>query len=197
MIHLLIHAAGAMSLRALRSLHLNDIASLSSQMTALDWQELLQHADQPCGLWWALPPLQLSSRYYPGLVPRAALEELSRHCPWILRRVVHARMLSDVSLSYPRIDAFPGIEWSRSPREALGYIATRVKPGSTMLAMREAAVRTEVAASKNQWDKLSQGQRLFRWVTSQQTRPQTLHAVRSALAAHQSPAPSQVIHAQS
>jgi hypothetical protein len=197
MIHLLIHAAGAMSLRALRSLHLNDIALLSSQMTALDWHELLQHANQPGGLWWALPPLQLSGRYYPQLVPQAAVDQLSRHCPWILRRVVHTRTLSDVSLSYPRIDAFPGIEWSRSPREALGYIATRVKPSTTLLAMRKAAVQTEVAASRYQWDKLSQGQRLLRWVTSRQTRPQTLHAVRSALAVQQSPTPSQVSHAHS
>jgi hypothetical protein len=46
MIHLLIHAAGAMASRSLRLLHLHDIALVSSRMAGSDWDELVKHGQE-------------------------------------------------------------------------------------------------------------------------------------------------------
>jgi len=113
MIHLLIHAANSMAYRALRLLHLHDIALLSTRMSSADWAELLRHGQSSGGPWWALPPLQLTTRYYGSVVPKAVLGALHDHCHWSLRRIVRDQSLSDVSLSYLWIEAFPGIGWSR------------------------------------------------------------------------------------
>src|SRR6185437_15912947 len=57
MTHLLIHAAGAMAYRALRLLHLHDIALVAARMTGSDWDELAKRDGTAHKPWWALPPL--------------------------------------------------------------------------------------------------------------------------------------------
>ncbi len=182
MIHLLIHAAGSMAYRALRLLHLHDIALVSSRMTGSDWDELVRQGQNMNRRWWALPPLQLTARYYPEAVPTEVLAALSGHCPWTLRHVVRHRHLSDVSLSYPWIEAFPGIGWSQSFAEIVQYIGGRIWPDKESLRQRELRVEMDFVASETQWCRLSQGQRLLRWMTSRPLRVETLHAVRMALA---------------
>jgi hypothetical protein len=182
MIHLLIHAAGSMAARSLRLMHLHDIALVSSRMAASDWDELVKQDQNVNSRWWALPPLQLAARYYPDAVPGDALAALSRHCPWTLRHVVRHRRLSDVSLSYPWVEAFPGIVWSRSWAEIVEYVGGRVWPGSESRRLREFRLETEVATSETPWGRLSQRQRMLRWLTSRPLRVETLHAVRLALA---------------
>ena len=60
MLHLLLHAAGAIVLRTLRLVQLHDMALLSRRMSDVDWEELLrQAASARCGLWWAYAPLRL------------------------------------------------------------------------------------------------------------------------------------------
>jgi Uncharacterised nucleotidyltransferase len=181
MIHLLIHAAGSMVSRSLRLLHLHDIALVSSRMTGSDWEELKQSQNMH-RRWWALPPLQLTARYYPDAVPTQVLAALSKHCPWTLRHVVRHRRLSDVSLSYPWVEAFPGIAWSRSCAEIVEYIGGRIWPDKEWRRLRDIYVETEPAASESQWGRLSQRQRMLRWLTSRPLRVGTLHAVRMALA---------------
>ena len=181
MIHLLIHAAGSMVSRSLRLLHLHDIALVSARMAGSDWEELTQGQNMN-GPWWALPPLQLTARYYPDAVPTQVLAALSKHCPWTLRHVVRHRRLSDVSLSYPWVEAFPGIAWSRSCAEIVEYIGGRIWPDKEWRRLREIYVETEPAASESQWGRLSQRQRMLRWLTSRPLRVGTLHAVRMALA---------------
>jgi hypothetical protein len=180
--HLLLHAAGSMASRSLRLVHLHDIALVSSRMAGPDWDELVQQGQNVNKRWWALPPLQLTARYYPDAVPTDVLAALSSHCPWILRQVVRHRRLSDVSLSYPWIEAFPGIAWSRSGAEVVEYIGGRIWPDKEMRRQRAKLVETEVAASATQWGRLSQRQRMLRWLTSRPLRVETLHAVRMALA---------------
>jgi hypothetical protein len=182
MAHLLIHAAGSMVSRSLRMVHLHDIALVSSRMAASDWQELVQKSENTTGRWWALPPLQLTARYYPDRIPRDVLTMLSKHCPRILRHIARHRLLSDVSLSYPWIEAFPGIAWSRSCAEILEYIGGRIWPSKELRGLRAKLVETEIAASQTQWGQLSQRQRALRWLTSRPLRVDTLHAVRMALA---------------
>jgi hypothetical protein len=182
MIHLLIHGAGAMAYRALRLVHLHDIALVCSRMADSDWGELADRGKKAGRRWWASPPLQLAARYYPEAVPRDVLAAIFTHCPWPLRHVVRHYQLSDVSLSYPWIEAFPGIAWSRSFTEVIQYIGGRVWPDKESLRMRDVRVETDFVASQSQWPQLSQGQRMLRWMTSKPFRAETLHAVRAALA---------------
>jgi hypothetical protein len=181
MIHLLIHAAGSMASRSLRLLHLHDIALVCSRMAGSDWEELKQGQNMN-RRWWALPPLQLTARYYPSAVPTDVLAALSNHCPWTLRHVVRHRRLSDVSLSYPWVEAFPGIAWSRSCAEIVEYIGGRIWPDKESRRLRDMRLETELATSETQWGRLSQRQRMLRWLTSRPLRVETLHAVRMALA---------------
>ena len=181
MIHLLIHAAGSMASRSLRLLHLHDIALVSSRMAGSDWDELVKQGQNVNRRWWALPPLQLTARYYPEAVPTDVLAALRNHCPWTLRHVVRHRRLSDVSLSYPWVEAFPGIVWSRSCAEIVEYIGGRIWPDKEARRLRDFRLESDLATSETQWGRLPQGQRMFRWLTSRPLRVQTLHAVRMAL----------------
>jgi hypothetical protein len=182
MAHLLIHAGSAMAFRALRLLHLHDIALVSSRMSRPDWDELLTQGASTGGPWWALPPLQLTARYYDVSVPTHVLAALAGHCHWTLRRIARHQSLSDVSFSYLWIEAFPGIGWSRSAAEMMEYVARRIRPGNEMLRQRKLMLETEPPVAHSQWGRLSQGQRMLRWVMSRQARADTMHAVRTALA---------------
>ena len=182
MAHLLLHAAGAMALRALRLIQLHDLALLSALMTAQDWDELLMQSSQDGGLWWSAPPLLVLTHYYHCAIPARVLESLTQACPRRLVRITRRRTLSDVSFSQLWISAFPGIEWSRSPAEAARYVMSRVRPSKETLALREEMVRTHVGTGASQWDRLSQRQRMLRWLTSRQARSETMHPVRMALA---------------
>ena len=181
--HLLIHAAGAMAYRSLRLLHLHDIALVSSRMSASDWNELLALGRDLDGLWWALPPARLTVRYCTTAIPKHVLAALTEHCQWTLQRLTRRQSLSDVSLSYPWIEAFPGIGWCRSPAEVMELIYSRIRPSEETLSLRKIEVETQVCAATSNWSGLSQGQRMLRWLLSKQTRAQTLHAVRTALTA--------------
>jgi hypothetical protein len=150
-------------------------------MAGSDWDELAKQGQNLDRRWWALPPLQLTARYYPDAVPTDVLAALSKHCPWTLR-LVRRRRLSDVSLSYPWVEAFPGIAWSRSCAEIVEYIGGRVWPDKEARRLRDMRLETELATSETQWGRLSQRQRMMRWLTSRPLRVETLHAVRMALA---------------
>jgi hypothetical protein len=189
MTHLLLHAAGSMTARAVRLINLHDIAKLSGCMTDGDWEQFLQQ-DGPLGetLWWAFPPLALTSSYY-GCVPDNVLSAAAASCQWVLRAASRRNKLSDVSLSHMWIPAFPGIEWSRSPREALVYAARRVMPSAAARALRPMlavmqpeAKHLQLADSGSSWTNLSQSRRILRWLTSRPPRPESLAPVRGALA---------------
>jgi len=182
MIHLLLHAAGSMAYRTLRLLHLHDIALVSSRMSGSDWDDLVNQGQKTNRRWWALPPLQLTARYYPDVVPTDVLAVLANHCPWTLRRVVRHRCLSDVSLSYPWVNAFPGIAWSQSMAEAAAYIGRRIWPDKELLRQRDLRAKTDFVSSQTQWTELSQRQRILRWLASRPLRIETQLAVRMALA---------------
>ncbi|HLZ97906.1 MAG TPA: nucleotidyltransferase family protein [Steroidobacteraceae bacterium] len=181
MSHLLLHAAGAMAFQGLRLLHLHDLAQLSSRMTQADWDQVLAQRGRGGRLWWAFPPLNLAARYFSSRIPSRILAVLAEDCPFVLDMASRRRTLYDVSYSYPRVDAFPGIEWAQSLREALEYAASRVRPSAKHLEEREHSAKSDDWAAQSQWAHLSQGRRIIRWVTSRQTRPVTMHAVNAAL----------------
>jgi hypothetical protein len=182
MIHLLLHAAGAMAFQSLRLLHLHDLALLSSQLSEQDWNAVLKAGERGRGPWWAFPPLNLTSRYFPSMIPVWVLVALSDDCPYLLKRAARHRTLCDVSYSHLWIDALPGLEWSQSLREVLEYVASRVRPSAKHIALREHTAKSEAWAIRGQWSQLSQSRRILRWITSRPTRPVTMHAVRAALA---------------
>lgn len=182
LMHLLLHAAGSMVLRQLRLLQLHDIACLVKQMSDEDWDELFGHAARTGegSLWWAYPPLTLVSRYY-GCVSERALARCARDSHWWLRRVYGRRTLTDASISYLWISAFPGTEWARSAGELLAYVAARFMPSAETMSMRREMARIQPRVSGGEWARLSQHQRVLRWLLSAQARHETLEPVRAAL----------------
>jgi hypothetical protein len=180
MMHLLLHAAGSMSRQGLRLLQLHDIALLCARMSSGDWHELLESPRQDRSLWWAFPPLHMTHRYYPARVPQDALRRLAMSCPFWLRTAALRNTLYEVSLSYPWVDAFPAIAWSRSALELCEYVANRLHPQPNVVAAREQTLHTEPWARRAGWGQLTQGRRMLRWAASRPTRPATLHALVAA-----------------
>jgi hypothetical protein len=183
MFHLLFHAAGAIAHRSLRLLHLHDLALLGSRLEAQDWAEVFESGSgEP--LWWALPPLRLTARYYELHIPADVLARASQDCPRVLRRLTAAQSLTDVSFSHLRIDAFPGVEWSESVALAFKYVWNRCRPPPEHIAWRVNAKSTGWAAG-SEWSGLSQGRRILKWLGSRPARPAAMHAVRAAFSARQ------------
>lgn len=182
--HLLLHAAGNMRGQGLRLIHLHDIAALAQRMDAADWDELFDaplHAGALDG-WWAWPPLRLVERYFGLSVPSTALARAARDCPPLLQRAARRYRLTDVSLSSPRIAAFPGIEWSRSPAEAVRFIAGRVWPDRAARALQRRHAAAQPSLIGDGWTGRSQLHKALRWLLAAPPRTQTIYSVRRALA---------------
>ncbi len=177
MAHLLVHAAGDMTLRSLRFIQLQDIALLAPRLAPADWHDILAQ-----GSWWTWPPLSMAERYYGELAPPAVRAWARATCSVILRQVHARRRLCDVSLSRLWVDAFPGIEWTRSPREALEYVWYRLAPSAELREGRRFALETEPSLSGSDWGALSHRRRLVRFLTGRAARPWPLYNVRAALA---------------
>jgi hypothetical protein len=152
---------------------------VSARLSGSDWEEVLSqgHGHR----WWALPPLQLCARYYPQAVPADVLTALARQCPWTLRQTTRRRRISDASLSYPWVMAFPGITWSQSLTEIVNYINYRVWPPGETQRTRKWRSENDPVAAPTQWVKLSQPQRVWRWITTRPLRVETMYAVQMAL----------------
>ena len=177
MAHLLLHAAGGMAYRTLRLIQLHDIALLAQRLSEPDWQPLLDRRP-----WWAAPPLLLTQRYYGTVIPEAVMASIAICCPPILRRTCSRQRLSDVSLSRLWLEAFPGIEWSRTAGEALRFMARRIVPSAEVRADRKFALMTDPSLAQGDWGSLSQSRRILRAVLTRTPRPWPLHVVRAAVA---------------
>jgi hypothetical protein len=181
-LHLLLHAAGNMRARALRLIQLHDIALLAARFAPGDWEELLAMRQDGRTLWWALAPLILTTRYYPAAIPPSLIGRLGVECPWLLGKLARHQRLADVSWSNIRIEAFPGVEWSQTPREALAFMSSRIWPSrEARLELREGAAQIP-DSSTVPWYGISHAARILRWVLSRPPRVQTLLSVRAALA---------------
>ena len=180
--HLLLHAAGSMAFQSLRILQLHDIALLAGRMSDADWKEITEPGRAHARLWWAYPPLKLTSRYYEAVMPASVLAALKDDCHFILRALGAKKSLVDVSYSYLWVKAFPGIEWSQSIGESLHFAATRVRPDAMHLDKRKQLAASQIWAKQAEWSGMSQGRRMLRWLTSRQTRPATMHAITAAFA---------------
>ncbi len=177
MAHLLLHAAGGMAYRALRLIHLHDIALLAGRLTPGDWEQLLEWRP-----WWAWPPLTLAERYYGPVGPQSVMVSLRTSCQPVLRRTCVRQSISDVSLSRLWHEALPGVEWARSFGEAMTFIARRIVPSAEVRSDREFALATDPSLAQGDWGSLSQGRRILRALRARTPRPWPLHNVRAALA---------------
>lgn len=179
MTHLLLHAAGNVSTRTLRLIHLNDIAVLAARMTLADWETLWS----PGNPWWAWPVLRLVARYYRSAIPAAVLKRARRACPHGLRLVSRGQTLTSVSCSALWLQAMPGVEWSRSTAEVARYLKRRFRPDDEVQRERKDMVRTQLWLQGQSWVTMSQGRRLLMRLTRAIPRMDTLYVVRAALAA--------------
>ena len=179
--HLLLHAAGNMRAHALRQIQLHDIALLAGQLGDADWLRLLETPASGGGAWWMLPPLVLAARYYPGAIAQSLLLEFTARCPTPLRHVAPRMTLTGVSWSNLRIAAFPGICWSRSPREAMRFVRSRVFPSRVAVAELGLAEAAQPALKQVSWYGISHAQRVQRWLFTRPPRAQTIISLRAAL----------------
>jgi len=181
MTHLLLHAAGTMTFRSLRLLHLKDISLVAARMTTADWKELLagESNDARTRAWWAFPPLWLAAGYF-SCVPQWVLDDAESWCPRGLARAYRSRTLVDVSYSTPWIEALPAIAWAPSARMKLRYALQRLRPEPEVLAIRKVLLHTEPRNARSEWARLSQFRRVLRLLTSRTERVETAAAVRAA-----------------
>jgi hypothetical protein len=183
MSHLLLHAAGGIVPREVRLIQLHDIARLAARMSDQDWIEVLRLSDRPRGPWWMLPPLALTVRYCGPVVPEGVIAAAAACCPAILRTTSRRQRLSDVSLSRVWVDALPGIAWAQTVREALAYTVGRIAPTAARKSDLKLAAALQPNLTGGGWYHLSQTRRILRWLTSRQTRSQTMDVVRAAASA--------------
>ena len=176
--HLLLHTAGNLREKAVRLIQLQDIARMAQRLSAEEWASLL--ATTP-DRWWALPPLSLVNRYFAGSIPAFVIADLQAACPVWLRLSLRGQRLADVSLSKIGIPAFPGLEWSRSPAEALRMALSRIFPNRESRAMTASFVRTQASASISTWVGRSHLWKIVTWLLVGQPRVATLYSVRRAM----------------
>ncbi len=185
-LHLLLHASGNMRAHALRLIQLWDLAKLSRVLGPDDWAALTRASETGDGPWWLWPPLRLAVTCTSIDVPVSVQAALESACPPRLVRATAQQSLYDVSWSNLRIAAFPGIEWSRTPLEALRYARSRAIPGRAALLELEQSTRTLPLAQGSRWYDVSHVSRIARWLFSRPRRVQTMYSIRAALA-QQSP----------
>jgi len=181
LLHLLLHAAGNMRAHALRHVQLHDIALVASLLYENDWQTLLGRPRDRERRWWLFPPLAFAARYYPTHVPPEVIRTAKAACPPVLRVAAARQSLTDVSWSNLRICALPGLAWSRSPLDAMRFLASRVAPSRRSLAQIEAARRDQPQLDSVPWYGVSHRSRIVRWLFSRPPRVQTIVSVRAAL----------------
>jgi hypothetical protein len=174
--HLLLHAAGCLVDRSLRLIQLHDIALLARRLTEAHWQQILSW--EP---WWAFPPLRLTERYYGAIAPHTITMGIREGCPLVLRHISGQQSLSDVSRSRLWVDAFPGLAWARSAREAASYIVRRVVPSQQLRSDRQLELESMPGLAEGDWARLTQTRRILRFLTSGATRPLSAYTVRAAL----------------
>jgi hypothetical protein len=177
--HLLLHAAGNMRGRTFRAIQAFDAAALAGVLETADWAELLD--DARFATWWLYPPLAVTAHVRPGCIPASVMECAARACPrWLRRRMRHGDMF-EVSLSNLRIAALAGIEWSRTPAEALRLLRRRLIPNPQELTELREGMGGMPKLLELPWYQLSHPQRILRWVLGRAPRVQTMISVQAAL----------------
>lgn len=177
--HLLMHAAGNLCGRSVRLIQLHDIAMLAARLNAADWDEALAPASDGRAAWWAVPPLALAQRLFPGRLPPTAAAALAACPPW-LRRASAGWQLTDVSLSRLDIPLLPGLEWSRGPGDVLGLAWQRLHPQEQ--AVTAQLLQRQHSLADSAWTRLPHWRKGLSFLFGTPPRAQTLYSLHRALA---------------
>jgi hypothetical protein len=181
--HVVLHAAGGLRANAARFIQVHDIGQLARRLNAADWAELLENARGREPAWWMFPPLSLAAHYLPGSVPDDILTNCAALCPPWLRSRYERRSIHDVSWCNLRIPAFPGMEWSRSPIDAVRFARSRLFPDRVARAELAQTAVSQPRLMQVPWYGISHAQRIARWVFTRPPRVQTISAIAAALRA--------------
>ncbi|HEV6966177.1 nucleotidyltransferase family protein [Roseateles sp.] len=184
--HLLLHTAGNLCHRSVRLIQLHDIALLGATLDAGAWREALAPASDGRPAWWAVPPLALARRLFPGRLPEAVLDEAMapaiEACPHRLRRRVADRGLAEWSLSHLALPMLPGFEWSHSASETAAYAWRRLRPPcEERIAGRKAVAREHLFAS-SAWARKPRWLKALSFLLGSPPRVQTIYNLHRALA---------------
>ncbi len=179
--HLLLHTANNLRTGSLRFIQLHDIAGVAARLDARHWETLLQLDADSRGPWWALPPLRMAARHFPGAIPASVIAQVERASRPLLRWSSRGGSLVDASFSAARIRALPGLSWSASVAEASRLIVERLIPGQDGQAISHHKA-TEAAFSGSSWTHASQAMKIVRWALRRPLSPAATYSIRQALA---------------
>jgi hypothetical protein len=179
--HLVLHAAGNVCNQSVRLIHLHDIAALARRLTREDWDALVDAGDGRTMAWWALPPLSLVDRYFPGRIPPGVLERVAAACPPLLRRASRDCGVADVSLSRLDSPVLPGWAWSRSMADVLALALTRLHPGRDAGPPPARSALDHWLLVPSGWTRLPRWERGLRILAGRAPRAATMYSVRRAL----------------
>lgn len=177
--HLLLHAAGNLCSRSVRLIQLHDIAVLGSRLGAADWEQVLAPASDGRPAWWAVPPLRLAQRLFPGQLPAIPAAVLAA-CPPRLRRTSDRQGLADLSLSHLGIPLLPGIAWARGPIDVLGLAWQRLHPREQAVTAR--LVQRQHSLAGSAWTRRPPWLKALSFLRGAPPRVQTLYSLHRALA---------------
>lgn len=174
--HLLLHTAGNLCSRSVRLIQLHDIAALGARLAREDWNEALAPASDDLPAWWAVAPLTLAQRLFPGQLPPTPAAALAACPPW-LRRASAGYRLADVSLSHLGIPLLPGLEWSRGPADMLGLAWQRLHAQES-----RQAVQRQPSLAASAWTRRPHWRKALSFLRGTPPRAQTLYSMHRALA---------------
>ncbi len=177
--HLLLHTAGNLCSRSVRLIQLHDIVALGSRLSATDWAQALVPAADGHPAWWAVPPLRLAQRLFPGQLPAIPAAVLAA-CPPKLSRASASQGLADLSLSHLGIPLLPGIAWTRGPAEMLGLAWQRLHPEEQAITAQ--IVRRQHSLASSAWTRRSPWLKALSFLLGAPPRAQTLYSLHRAFA---------------
>ncbi|XHS78838.1 nucleotidyltransferase family protein [Burkholderiaceae bacterium UC74_6] len=175
--HLLLHAAGNLSVRSGRLIQLHDIALLCRSLRSEALSSAFGTTATP---WWAWPALALAERCFPGSVEPSVLGQAAAACPWWLRRQVMARSLEEVSLVDPRILAMPALAWADDFGAALEYAWRQLVPDRESTQLRRTTAPRQAMTAGSSWSVQPQWLRVLRWLLARPLRVLTMYSLRTA-----------------
>jgi len=175
--HLLLHAAGNLSVGSGRLIQLHDTALLCRELGKTVLELAFGNAATP---WWAWPPLALAERCFPGSVEAAVLARAAAHCPWWLRLRVSQQSFESLCLVDVRIVPMRALAWTDSLPAALEYAWRQFVPDKATTAFRISTGPVQPMTAGASWATQPQWLRVLRWLFSRPPRLLTMYSLRTA-----------------
>jgi hypothetical protein len=184
--HLLLHTAGNLRHRNVRLIQLHDIAVLGDRLDAEGWAQALAPASDGRPAWWAVPPLALARKQFPGRLQAPGLDQALAPalaaCPPALLRQVAEDGLVEWSASHLDLPRLPGLAWTHSATEAVGYAFRRAVPRRQDRLAGQQAVQHEDWLAGSAWAHQPRWLKALRLLFGSAPRVVTLYNLHRALA---------------